>query len=409
MTESLANAPRFLVVAPVGRDGELIGGFLNGLGYSCQPLRRIHDAERMGNEVLLGLIMTDEALLRGGLDAFVRIIHAQPLWSDLPAILLTSSGSEAGCATLASRARAEVHSLMILDRPIRKEMLLSAIQVAFNARQKQLQVRDAALKQFQSDEALRKSEHLAVAGRLVATMAHEVNNPLEALGNLLFLVENSSSLDEAHSFGQLATKEFHRISEIVDHTLRFHRTPARPTLSDMSELAISAVTLFRGKLREHHIRERVTTERAFGYCNEGEIRQALVNLIGNSIDAMRDGGQLRVHVSQVSLGGKDYARVTIADTGGGIRKEIRQELFRQFFTTKGSSGTGLGLWLTRDIAERNGGKLRFRSRTAPPSGTAFALYVPSTPPEQVKSMPEIDAAKPSDKVAPTEKRVAAVI
>lgn len=379
MTESLSNIPGFLVVAPVGRDGELICGFLNGLGYGSIRVQQLREAERLENERLLGFIFTDEALLRGGLDAFLRIIHAQPFWSDLPSILLTSSGTEPRCAALASHARAEVHSLMVLDRPIRKEMLLSAVQVAFNARQKQLQVRDAAAKQFQSDEALRKSEHLVVAGRLVATMAHEVNNPLEALGNLLFLVANSSSLEEAHSFGDLAAKEFQRISEIVDHTLRFNRAPAKPTFSDVSELAISAVALFRGKLRERHIRERITTERAFGYCCEGEIRQALVNLIGNAVDAMRDGGQLRVHVSPVSFNGTEYARLTVADTGTGIRKDIQPALFRQFFTTKGSSGTGLGLWLTRDIALRNGGKLRFKSRTESPSGTVFVLYVPSVP------------------------------
>jgi signal transduction histidine kinase len=380
VTEALANVPGFLVVAPVGRDGELVSGFLAGLGYRCEHMTHVREAERIDSSLLLGLILTDEALLRGGLDAFLRIIHDQPVWSDLPSILLTSGPGESSCAALASRARIEVHSLMLLDRPVRKEMLLSAIQVAYQSRQKQLQVRDAIAKQSQSDEALRKSEHLAVAGRLAATMAHEVNNPLEALGNLLFLIENSATLEEAHSFGRLAGQEFQRINEIVDHTLRFHRAPAKPKLTDLSELAISALALFRGKLREHHIRERITTERAFGYCCEGEIRQALVNLIGNAIDAMRDGGQLRVHVLPVSLKGVEYARLTVADTGGGIRKEIRSQLFRQFFTTKGSSGTGLGLWLTRDIVLRNGGKLRFRSRTESPTGTVFSLYVPSVPP-----------------------------
>ena len=152
---------------------------------------------------------------------------------------------------------------------------------------------------------------------------------------------------------------------------------------------MSAVALFRGKLRERQIRERVTAERAFGYCSEGEIRQALVNLIGNAVDAMRDGGNLRIHVMPVSLNGREYARVTIADTGAGIRKEIRPQLFRQFFTTKGSSGTGLGLWLTRDIVERNGGKLRFRSRTAAPTGTVFVVYLPAAPPsEQLQTVHE---------------------
>ena len=379
MTEIAANAPRFLIVAPLGRDGELISGFLNGSGFPADRVHQVRDAETLDYSVLLGLILTDEALLRGGFEALKRIIRSQPVWSDLPTILLTSAATEPGCAAMASRARIEVRSLILLDRPVRKEMLLSATQVAYSARQKQLQVRDAAAKQFQSDEALRKSEHLAIAGGLVATLAHEVNNPLEALGNLLYLVENSASLEEAHSFGHLAAKEFHRISEIVDHTLQFNRAPAKPAFTDVSELAISALALFRGKLRERQIRERLTAERAFSYCCEGEIRQALVNLIGNAVDAMRDGGSLRVHVSPVSLNGVEHARLTVADTGDGIRKEIRSELFRQFFTTKGSSGTGLGLWLTRDIVQKNGGKLRFRSRTEAPSGTVFVIYLPATP------------------------------
>lgn len=373
-----ANAPRFLVVAPLGRDGELISGFLNGSGYPADRVRHVREAEAMDSAELLGLILTDEALPKGGFESFKRILNAQPIWSDLPVILLTSSGTEPGCAAMATRARIEVRSLILLDRPVRKEMLLSAIQVAFNARQKQLQVRDAAAKQFQTDEALRKSEHLAVAGRLVATLAHEVNNPLEALGNLLFLVESSSTLEEAHSFGHLAAKEFQRISEIVEHTLRFHRAPSKPAFTDVSELAMSAMTLFRGKLRERQIRERISAERAFGYCSEGEIRQAVVNLIGNAVDAMRNGGSLRVHVMPVHMNGVEYARITVADTGAGIPKEIRPQLFRQFFTTKGSSGTGLGLWLTREIVEKNGGKLRFRSRTESPCGTVFMIYVPAT-------------------------------
>jgi len=394
VTEPAAKAPRFLVVAPLGRDGELIAGFLNASGYAAESVPEIRDAEGHDYADLLGLIVTDEALLRGGFEAFRRIVHSQPSWSDVPVLLLTSSATEPASAALASQARIEVRSLILLDRPVRKEMMLSAVQVASNARQKQLQVRDATMKQSQSDEALRKSEHLAVTGRLVATLAHEVNNPLEALGNLLFLVENSATLEEAHSFGQLAVKEFQRISEIVDHTLRFHRAPAKPTFTDVAELAMSAVALFRGKLRERQIRERITAERAFGYCSEGEVRQALVNLIGNAVDAMRDGGNLRIHVMPVSINGVEYARLTVADTGAGIRKEIRAQLFRQFFTTKGSSGTGLGLWLTRDIVEKNGGKLRFRSRTETPCGTVFVIYLPSAPPME-ESKPVQDAGQGS--------------
>ncbi len=98
---------------------------------------------------------------------------------------------------------------------------------------------------------------------------------------------------------------------------------------------------------------------------------------------MPDGGDLHLRVGVVSIEGLRYARLTVADTGSGIRPEIRANLFTQFFTTKGSRGTGLGLWLTRDIVQRNGGKLRFRSRVESPSGTAFSIYLPSGPPVEM--------------------------
>ena len=229
-----------------------------------------------------------------------------------------------------------------------------------------------------SDEALRNSENSRSLGRLAATMAHEVSNPLEAMGNLLYLVENSTSLEDAQTFGRMATQELKRISEIIDRTLRFHRSPPRPTVTDVSALASSALALFRRNYRAPDSRER-DREELFAYCSEGEIRQALVNLIGNALDAMPNGGNLHLRVAMVSVRGAYCARITVADTGVGIRPEIRASLFTQFFTTKGSRGTGLGLWLTRDIVRRNGGKLRFRSRVGSPSGTVFTIYLPCAP------------------------------
>jgi signal transduction histidine kinase len=211
-------------------------------------------------------------------------------------------------------------------------------------------------------------------------MAHEVSNPLEAMGNLLYLVENCASLEDAQNFGRMATQELKRISEIIDRTLRFHRSPPRPALIEMSAVASSALALFRRRILERQIGESVVVQTCHAYCSEGEIRQALVNLIGNAIDAMPDGGQLHLRVAMVSAHGMPYARLTVADTGSGIRPEIRSNLFTQFFTTKGSRGTGLGLWLTRDIVHRNSGKLRFRSRVGSPSGTVFSIYLPSAPP-----------------------------
>jgi signal transduction histidine kinase len=371
----------FLVVAPLGRDGKLIGSFLTTCGYSVESLPSVAGIQLAEDSDVCGLILTDEALTREGFDALRALVDGQPDWSDLPVILLTSGPREPRYAHIASRVRLEFRSVFLLDRPVRKEMLLSAVQVACNSRLRQLEVRDAAARQFRSEETLRNTEKLATAGKLAATLAHEINNPLEALQNLLFLVENSENIEEAKPYVRMATQEVRRIQEITDLTLRLHRAPSQASLNDLSEIATSALMLFRGRLRSRRVRECAELKPVMAWCSAGELRQAIVNLIGNSVDAMPDGGELHLRVSTVSKGGAQYARLTIADTGSGIPPEIRPNLFRQFFTTKGTRGTGLGLWLTRDIVRRNRGSLRFRSRTSAPSGTVFAMYLPVAAPE----------------------------
>jgi signal transduction histidine kinase len=339
--------------------------------------------EKIESAEILGLIFTDEALATDGFEALRIVVEAQPIWSDLPLLLLTSGTSIPRYGAIATQVRVEFRSVFLLDRPMRKELLLSAVQVAYNSRLKQLEVRDALARQFQTEEVLRNTEKLAVAGQLAATMAHEVNNPLEALTNLLFLIENCSTAEDARSFGRLAAHELARISEIVNQTLRFHRAPAKPSFTDVGELANSAIALFYDKMRKRNISVNLDVDKTYAFCSAGEIRQALVNLMGNALDATPDGGRLRVHVSHCLRQDFHYARLTVADTGGGIPLEIRKRLFSQFFTTKGSRGTGLGLWLTRDIVLRSGGRLRYRSRTTAPSGTVFTIYLPSLPPMEV--------------------------
>lgn len=370
---------RFLIVAPVGRDGKLIGSFLNACGYSVESFSSIAEVNLAEGADVCGLILTDEALTGEGFNALRAIIDGQPEWSDLPVILLTGGPAESRYAHIATRVRIEFRGVFLLDRPARKEMLLSAVEVACNSRQRQLEVRDAAARQFRSEETLRNTEKLATAGTLAATLAHEINNPLEALQNLLFLVDSCSKIEDAKPFVRMAAQEVNRIREITDLTLRLHRAPSQPSLNDLSEIATSALVLFRGRLRSRRIVERAEMKPVMAWCSAGEVRQAIVNLIGNSVDAMADGGELHLRVSTVIKGDIRFARLTIADTGKGIPTEIRPHLFRQFFTTKGSRGTGLGLWLTRDILQRNGGSLRFRSRTSAPSGTIFAMYLPMRP------------------------------
>jgi signal transduction histidine kinase len=375
--ERLSPGRRFVVVAPIGRDAELICGLLNASGYAAEPLSSLQPAEQIPIAHLLGLILAAEALPKGGLEALRRIVQAQPSWSDIPVILLTNGSGEPAYSAMTREACSEIRSVLLLDRPLRMELLLSAVQAASKARLQQLKIRDAVERQVKSDAALRNSEKLAATGRLVATMAHEVSNPLAALNNLLYLVEISNSLDEAQSFGRLAARELGRISEIVDHTLHFNRAATQPADTDLSEIASSALSLFRGKMKERNVTANVAAKRAPAFCSPGEIRQALVNLIGNAIDAMPTGGRIWLRVSRATIKGHEFARITIADNGNGIPREIRANLFTQFFTTKGSGGTGLGLWLTRDIVARNGGKLHMRSSTQPPSGTVFVIYLPA--------------------------------
>ncbi|HEY6489759.1 MAG: HAMP domain-containing sensor histidine kinase [Terracidiphilus sp.] len=379
MTENSSTGRRFLVIAPIGRDATSICRLLKASGFLADRLTSLQRVERIPFAQLLGLVLTDEALAKGGIDALRRIVQAQPSWSNIPVLLLSTAAGEPDASSASLKIRSEIRNLVLLDHPLRSEIFLSAARAAGRARLQQIEIRDAAELQAKSNAALRNSEKLAATGRLVATIAHEVNNPLAALGNLLYLVEISNSLQEAQSFGRLAAHELGRISEIIDHTLNFNRTSTQPAFTDLAEVAASALSLFRGKMKERNITANIASEQAGAFCSPGEIRQALVNLIGNAIDAMPVGGCLRVRVTPISINRTDFARITIADNGTGIPCEIRSNLFSQFFTTKGSRGTGLGLWLTRDIVQRNSGKLHLRSRTKTPSGTTFVIYLPAAP------------------------------
>lgn len=216
---------------------------------------------------------------------------------------------------------------------------------------------------------------------MAASIAHEINNPLAAITNLLYLVNTSKGLEEAHSYGAMAQEEVRRVSEIANQTLRFYRSPAELEQVNASELIDSALVLFRAKLRASGIEvQREYAEDCLLVCSVGELRQVLVNLIANAIDAMHNGGGLflrtraAAHPSQKTPG----VRITVADHGEGVAPQAREKLFEPFFTTKGSIGTGLGLWLTRDIVERNHGHIRFRNHHSP-HGAVFSLWLPREP------------------------------
>jgi PAS domain S-box-containing protein len=240
-----------------------------------------------------------------------------------------------------------------------------------------------------SEEALRRSEKLAVTGRLAASIAHEINNPLEAITNLVFLLRNDTEMpDQAKQYLAMAEQEVRRISEITQQTLRFYRQPTQPARSTMAELLDSVLSLYQSRLNalDMHV-ERDYEPTMTLFCFAGEIRQVIANLVGNSIDASSPGGKLLLRArrshdwknpSQTGI------RLAIADSGAGIEPEIRQHIFEAFFTTKENTGTGLGLWVSHEIILKHQGKVRVRSRSAASqngayekgSGTVFELFLP---------------------------------
>ena len=230
------------------------------------------------------------------------------------------------------------------------------------------------------DEALRRSEKLAAVGQLASSIAHEINNPLESITNLLYLIRNSRSIDEIQEYAGMAQSELMRVTEITLQTLRFHRQASRPTEVNLEELARSVTTLYTGRLLVRGIRlEWKILPAPPVTCLEGEIRQVLNNLIRNALEAMGAGGALavRLHAQTDLATGRKGVRLTIADAGEGIDPRIRARLFEPFQTTKETTGTGLGLWVSKGIVEKHGGSLRVRTRRdAAAHGTVFALWLP---------------------------------
>ena len=251
-----------------------------------------------------------------------------------------------------------------------------------------------------SEEALRKAEKLAVTGRLAASIAHEINNPLEAITNLLFLLRNYCDLkDPALNYVTMAEYEVRRIAEITQQTLRFYRQTTLPARSRMKDLLDSVLSLYQGRFNSLNIHvERDYDPELDLFCFAGEIRQVFANLVGNSIDALAAGGRLRVRARRShnwENPQQSGVRFTTADTGAGMEPDVTKRAFEAFFTTKEVTGTGLGLWISREIVTKHHGLIHVRSRAAAagqPSGTVFQFFIPDDPTLLVPAEPAADTA-----------------
>ena len=250
-----------------------------------------------------------------------------------------------------------------------KDKIIGAVAVNTDITQDRLQ-----------EDMLRKSEKLAAVGQLASAIAHEINNPLESLTNLLYLIRQTESLEDIQEYASIAQKELTRVSEITVQTLRFHRQQNNPQSVDLAELLRSIISLYSGRFLVRGIGVDWKLEVSPKvFCLEGEIRQVLNNLIRNAIDAMSGGGRLAVRLRPARDGaGRQGVRITIADSGEGISPEIMSHLFEPFYTTKDATGTGLGLWVSKGIIDKHDGAVAVRTRRAGagPGGTVFSIWLP---------------------------------
>ena len=235
----------------------------------------------------------------------------------------------------------------------------------------------------QAEDALRRSEKLAAAGRLAASIAHEINNPLESVTNLLHLLRSNNSLNaEAQEHAGLAQEELARVGEITQQTLRFHRQSSLPLDVHIPDVLRSVLLLHKGRLQSSGIDVQLRLDDGavlFGYG--GEIRQLFANLLGNAIDAMPQGGRLYLRARQTRRAGRRGLLITVADTGIGMSAAVQARIFEPFFTTKEVTGTGLGLWISEEILTKHRGVMQIRSREprrqGDAAGTVFRIFLPA--------------------------------
>lgn len=264
-----------------------------------------------------------------------------------------------------------------------------------------------------SEHILQQTEKLAMLGRLSASIAHEINNPLEAVTNLLYLLRSYPLPTEGYDYLQMAETELTRISNIVTQTLTFHKQNAQPAAANITAVVDSALAFLRHRLNNSHVQliRRYRPAQPV-YCLEGEIHQVILNLIANSLDAIQQfhaelpqnpnfppspAARLILacrpathwHTQQPGV------RLTVADNGCGIPPSALARIFEAFFTTKGSSGNGLGLWITSEILTRHHGHIRVRSSNSPTHhGTVFFIFLPSSG-NEISNDPTLAAAQQS--------------
>jgi PAS domain S-box-containing protein len=239
--------------------------------------------------------------------------------------------------------------------------------------------RDVTLEK-QSQSVMRKAEKLAAAGRLAATMAHEINNPLEAVGNLIYIVRHTANLPEdVMGYLTMAEQELERVSHITRQTLGFYRDSSEPGPVEMRGVIESVLKIYDNKIRGKGVvlEMKLAPECPAIFGLQGEMKQLIANLVSNAADAIGHGGKIRIVMTPASREQGMGVELKIEDNGPGIPAEHRAHIFEPFFTTKKDVGTGLGLWVSKEITERHGGNIELGSeRENSLGGAVFTVFLP---------------------------------
>ena len=224
-----------------------------------------------------------------------------------------------------------------------------------------------------------EAEKIVTTGRMAAAIAHEINNPLASVLNLIFLVRQGGlSKEDTENCLAMAESELERVSHIARQTLGYYRDSGSPSEVHLRNLMGNVLSVYKSKVLSHGIvvEAKYSDLRKIS-VHSGEIIQVFSNVVSNAIDAMPHGGKLSISMAQMKKGERDGLQISVNDTGHGIRREDLDKVFEPFFTTKGNLGTGIGLWVARQLVERHGGQISISSSTGhDDSGTNVTIYLP---------------------------------
>jgi signal transduction histidine kinase/HAMP domain-containing protein len=414
LTESLDNSNRFPLPVSIHNEiGDLIEAFNRMVASLAEQRSGLNDTLSLLDSMLanapIGLAFCDRSC---------RLVRVNQVFADLTHLPLSRHLGRTLPEVIPASVSAEIEKAVLrvfaTEKPVHDLELSSEVDAsgasdkfnrtstwlvsAYPVRTTPNQVRwvgvivlDASDRK-RSEEALRRSEKLAVTGRLAASIAHEINNPLEAITNLLFLMRSFTTLDEqAQNYVEMAEHEVRRITEITQQTLRFYRQSTLPARATMAELLDSVLSLHQGRFNSLDIHVEKDYDPALDlFCFAGEIRQVMANLVGNAVDASNHGGRILIRARR-SHNWTDHAqagvRFVVADTGSGMDRDVQERVFEPFFTTKEVMGTGLGLWVSHSIILKHRGLVHVRSRAVKsepsvkkdPSGTVFQIFIPDDP------------------------------